>query len=616
MPKNCEIISHQGAGLYSIKVVYDDKDHVARIKEIDEFLISPAVTDKETELLDKLSLDLETMTALRIEQNEEIDTLNSLANLTKEHEKQLKKVIEITDLANLAEMTWMFSSKDLNAFYLAIASLDTEKTELLRLGTSDYNVEEAWCMDLSDGQHTSSIIGNRFLYTAGTLIYPYCLAYNPEKKWIAPGMKSLLIQYKTQYNVMANYRKSKASAATFWNVAMEPGFAKWEPDLLAGVITARIVGPKAIDYIERNCGDPIEVEWGGSVSWRVRFDTVNVRRTNINISPETGVFSAIYFAGNAAFSVGDHVLLLASPDGDGGMQGNIVGFYSYPKDAIPYTIEKPTECVESDIEVWKMFVGLAGYTICNFTEPAQPVFKRIGHCSAWNDVDGNIPISGSDTYEPWIAEMTDEAYYPTTSSGCYIIPQMKHGGGVRNISAPAGGWDIYSNPNTSMDIHEEWNANYLLMGDMEILTRETYTRDFTYTITLRTWRAHQVKRDILWICLPTQTHSYQRVEMTDIYSLSYDSDGLGEVVEQDTKVTVRRDYIVDCNGIETYVDDSETIVYGAATDKVNISNEGFNYFYCKSYGQFNTKYRDGSEDIDILPSAIDSIYGQSSRATC
>lgn len=574
MTANCEILAHQGAGLYSVKVVYDDKNYTDRIGELTEQINDPKRVLLETELIDLVTAYATLLLENKTAQSDVIEILKVTPRGTQEYSEQSKILNDVTKEVLEVNKKWLEAKLNLEEYYTYLNALEVEKAELIRVGSSDFNLEEVWCLDLSDGQHKIRG-GTRFLYTPGTIVNLYCLAYDPSVKFIAPGMNPSILALDVRYNVMANFRKSTASAATFWNVAMEPGFAKWEPYLLAGVLTKRLKGAEHPLDLPRDCGDPIEAKEPGNVYWQVRFDAVHTRESENIIYPKTGVFVVNYFAGNEAFSVGDHVVLKAGIQSDGSVSGEIIGFYSYPKDAT-YDPIVTGGCIPTELEVFRVLLGGGGYDKAVEGTPPKNSWDYV--IDRYNDSVGGFSFVSLSTRTDgfhWV--VTDPLGYFETSSGCQIVPRGYYG--ARTSKFWTGGAAYPHESYLNYDTYWEQSFEDFGIHKIVVNSSETHGRiignQATYT-------ALQTQKTPYWFCIPTGAYAYRKIVTTQIkiYELTTPS----ATITKEEKRVHTTDIIVDCNGAETIDTDYGVVVTGSVTVGVANDYDLYGYGYTDSDG--------------------------------
>ena len=238
----CKILSHSGAGLYAIELLYDTTQHDDRVQELSDFITDIENINKLDDL-NQIAQNLwDGLQNGKVVLDGEIDQLNILVPETAAYVNQIKKINQITAEGLKAGAKYKTAQKE----FLSLDSTMKEKTqeynELLRVGTVQNPLIEVWCVDLADG------VDGRNIYVADQLVPLWCMNYDTGLYVLPPLNLSHLEEPDLTkfnslvstingggYNVMRNFTKDVAPASTFYNVAMEVGFARWQPQMMKGV---------------------------------------------------------------------------------------------------------------------------------------------------------------------------------------------------------------------------------------------------------------------------------------------------------------------------------------------------------------------------------------------
>jgi len=231
----CKIISHSGGGLYVVEVQYDDTARTERMAEIDQQLLDPIFIAE----LARLKTAWDDAVALR---NAWVNFLNGkILNYQNAIISEIQADIDAT--AKLLREATTEGLKSRNAMILANLSyhqlkaknkaLAAERLALFRAGNPSLPLLQVWCIDLADG------LNGRAIYANGSYAPLLCLNYNADgEHYLLPPKNPGAATVTPQgiYNLLNKYRPHDAAGFTFWNGAMEPGFAKWQPILLKGIL--------------------------------------------------------------------------------------------------------------------------------------------------------------------------------------------------------------------------------------------------------------------------------------------------------------------------------------------------------------------------------------------
>lgn len=298
--KACKIISHQGGGLYVIEVLYDDTPRTDRMAEIDKLLIDPKFTAELAFLQNDWEIERGIWQAWIALANDKIFDVNNAyisgnAEAIKSTEKALRDVVT----EGLKARDRMIRSRV--GYERALAqktALDVERLALFRASSGTNPLPEVWCIDLADGQN------GRAIYANNSLVPLVCLNYDTNKYLLPPlnliptfqggtGLKYEIAPLGV-YNRMDKYRPHDAAGFKFWNCAMEPGFAKWQPILMQGVIVKTNSTCSGGSSIERKV--------------KVRFNFGEKSRFGLDLPFGTFDLDVVYFNGAKAFVDGDLVV--------------------------------------------------------------------------------------------------------------------------------------------------------------------------------------------------------------------------------------------------------------------------------------------------------------------
>lgn len=351
--KACKIVSHQGGGLYVVEVQYDDTPRTDRMAEIDAKLLDPEFLAE----LNELRTQWETA---RDERNAWIESMNLRINAVNdaylfgdpdqisEAEAALREVVEV-GLTSRNDM--VLARADYDRVLAKQTALQVERTALFRAGNPPLPLVEAWCIDLADG------VGGRALYANGSYAPLVCLNYDTTVYLLPPlnpvpvinggANKPYAIADLGVYNIMDRYNTHDAAGFTFWNTALEPGFATWTPILMKGVVVSPVLG---------SCSGTTRFPF-----IKVRFPVGNLDRFGYELPFGEFTLTPIYFSGGSAFEDGDEVvchvtvavekvkqnvsigLLNGQPYNAKKMvdvfkiSGNVIGFTSNPRVSLPRT---------------------------------------------------------------------------------------------------------------------------------------------------------------------------------------------------------------------------------------------------------------------------------------
>lgn len=240
----CKILSHSGDGLYAIELLYDTTQHDDRVQELTDFITDIDNINKLTDLDTAAQALFDGLQEGKVILNNEINILSGLEAGSKAFEDQKEKVIKITKEGLEADVEYNKVQKEYLLFNNIIVEKTYERDELLRLGTVENPLLEVWCVDLADG------LDGRNIYVAGQLVSLWCMNYDTELYVLPPLNRShlvdqLLLDFTSLtleanggiYNDMRNFTKDVAPASTFYDVAMEVGFARWKPQFMTGTFT-------------------------------------------------------------------------------------------------------------------------------------------------------------------------------------------------------------------------------------------------------------------------------------------------------------------------------------------------------------------------------------------
>jgi len=316
--KAAKIISHQGAGKYTVEIQYDDTPRTGRIEEIDQQLTDESfltalwdakhyyedARDQVIAIVDNLTTYIEDLNAA-LEENDK--------QWIQEAEQALQQqVAEANKYRNQRQVY-----RELYERQLAIkTALQQERVDLVRVGNEGNAIVDAWCIDLADGQD------GRAIYDPGEFTALYCLNYRAEDGYYLLPPKNMAVEMTPQgfYNTLPRYGRLAAGGCGFWNAAMEPGFAKWEPILLEGKLVIT--------------GDYVPCTELGDRKFYVQFENKKSRFGGELIlgKYEVSLADLIYFAGIDVFGNGDDVCCLISDiTKEGKPAFKVVGFTHDPK---------------------------------------------------------------------------------------------------------------------------------------------------------------------------------------------------------------------------------------------------------------------------------------------
>lgn len=231
----CRIISHLGGGLYAVELIYDTTLRDERIKVLSDWLTDVNNINKQ----DSLDAEVLKAVALLAAENEGLNTsitlMNSFQYGTEDHTKEKINVEKHTVNALLLSSHVLALQNTANRFYDEFNKRKTEQIELSRLGTVTNPLKEVWCLDLADG------IDGRAIYIADEIVDLYCLNYDPDQLLLPNKNNTALVGGEGgRYNAMRNFPRDIRSASTFYNVALECGYARWQPLLMSGTLKTPI----------------------------------------------------------------------------------------------------------------------------------------------------------------------------------------------------------------------------------------------------------------------------------------------------------------------------------------------------------------------------------------
>jgi hypothetical protein len=275
------IQSHLGDGLYDLQLEFNKDRALAQKAELEE-----RYDELYYDEVPELEADKDTA-----EQN-----LNAA-------EQDLNETIESGDTEAISEVQEPYLEA-LQAYSLATQALSSAKLELESVSAKIQSLSNiaatdsltAWCADL-----TTDLSGE-----VGTVEVPG----ERDHVLIRPGHNGAAV-YDAVRDGQIFPIKSTTPAATFYNLAMLPGWQKWRPQYRLGEITA-------IDVDTDTCD--------------VTLDTESSSAQNLGVnqaSTLSGIPIEYMTCNSAAFEVGDRVLV--EFDGQRWSGAKVVGFESEPK---------------------------------------------------------------------------------------------------------------------------------------------------------------------------------------------------------------------------------------------------------------------------------------------
>jgi len=361
--KACKIISHQGGGIYVVEVLYDDTPRTDRMAEIDKLLIDPKFQAELAQLLAdyqaarQIWLDWITTTNNYIVDVNNAHIAGDQAAI-KAAEKALREVVTEGLKARDAQIR---SRGIYNRALAEKTALETERLALFRASSGVNPLPEVWCMDLADGQ------AGRAIYQDGSFAPLVCLNYDTNKYLLPPknnvpelhggGGGPYEIKPLGVFNRMDKYRPHDAGAFKFWNVALEPGFAKWKPILMRGIVVGTDI--KSCAGVTRFHNLRVRVPFGekGRFGHELAFG-------EFSLSP-------IYFSGGGAFNAGDEVVCAVTVTPTEEMQDVLLG-----------TVNNNQYYEKKLVKVNK----LSGYVIGFVDNPKTAPPRSNNNCAGINDV--------------------------------------------------------------------------------------------------------------------------------------------------------------------------------------------------------------------------------------
>lgn len=264
----CKIISHNGGASYNIEIQYDDSPRLDRMQEVYNRMNDTSFLTTISNLYDAWQSAITDRNYIISLVDSQINYLNQLKStggtspdLIAQEQARLTQYVKIgLEYRNRAILSGF-------TYHQAVsikASYETEYAELARIGGVSNRLDTVWCLNLADGNN------GRAVYSAGEFVPLYCLAYDPDKLYLpaktSAGIQNLPLEGK--YNLMDRYIPHDAAGFTFWNAALEPGFAKWKPILLKGSLRRNSKYPNCVD------GEPkSEVYLNGDLS-RFGYGTI------------------------------------------------------------------------------------------------------------------------------------------------------------------------------------------------------------------------------------------------------------------------------------------------------------------------------------------------------
>jgi len=318
----CKVLSHKGGGLYSVEVFMDDSGIAEKITIIDAEIIRLSAQIAEYALNVQAAYDDWNWYINRLDTL--IPLLNSYPTNSSQWQSVYKDISETTSNGLNARNIYIRTKSLYNQLVSSKASLDIEKAKLAAIPALQNNILDVWCVDLADGQES------RGIYAANEESELWCLNYDAgsttSAKYLLPPKNEVIsLTPAAHFNVPKAYPSIDDACMTFWNTAMEPGFAKWRPIIRSGVIS--LIDD---DNEDRDCNDLVDSKDEDKKTIPVKIAGSN-SRFGYPMAAGAINMSVDYFDGYKAFEDGDKVVV--SPIITNGViaGGRILGFVSNPK---------------------------------------------------------------------------------------------------------------------------------------------------------------------------------------------------------------------------------------------------------------------------------------------
>lgn len=330
----CKIISHLGEGEYSVEVLYDLDAVQTRIDELTQLIL-----DINTMIIAEYFLVQEGEAILNsfiVASNSQINYINSLPINSQAWHSAIADLQKNTNEGLEARNIYLYVKARYQELLTEKSALAVEKNKLNRRNLSN-PIMNVWCVDLADG------LGSHGIYAADEEVELWCFSYDAGNdqygQYVLPP-RNLVIDTQMPYG---HYSSSEtrtdltSACMTFWNVAIEPGFTKWQPIILKGKYN--------LDVTNKNVG-LCNVKGTKTYTVTVTIPDGKSRLGYEMVIGKAGV-NVLYYDGIASFDDQDEVVVLVSPDdiSDTGtlLGGNMVGFVSHPKMPLANPSGEPAE---------------------------------------------------------------------------------------------------------------------------------------------------------------------------------------------------------------------------------------------------------------------------------
>jgi len=580
----CKVLSHIGAGLYSVEVYMDDGSIQ---KRIDKLVGEIARLDLS---LSSFSVSLVNAKALVdsyiSELNALISDLNNQLSLGNDASAIRQEITKTTAEGLRARNAYIANKALYNQLQADKAARLSEKNNLSNRQTLTAAVLEVWCVDLADG------IDGRAIYSVNDETEIWCLNYDAgdygsAKYLLPPKNTNIPVIPNAHINVPRNYPILTAACMTFVNSALEPGFAKWSPIFLSGVVTG-LRGDS-----DKDCDDVSDSKDASQDTLLIKLSSIVTRHGGIKLGGATTSFPVDYFDGKRAFNNDDKVVVaVQSVSEQGYINGIIVGFYSNPQ------VYESSDSTCPDLSNLKvnmsetLFDDVGMGVIGDVTSPIMQG-GWLFYTAYWPFSDVFISEESKLTIYGYSAALQD----PIDPTAPYLFGSCKlpieyHASELVNTTS----WldDVYIEDTTD-------HSTYYTIGGVAIPAKRgfyhkvieggVYTHYQNYSETLT---------QIHSICVPTGAYSYTKeiLNKTLQYNIGYSM--------YYTLYFKRVKYTVDCNGLAS----EEVLLESTGTSSKPLYPE------YKFHSSYDNQYHDADYGEADLSNASHKMYKFLSNTTC